>query len=44
MKKNAFNINSMWNVSIAIALLIALIVVLFNIQTVSDYFINAFLK
>ena len=42
MKKNAFDSKTMWNVSIIIAILIALIVVLFNVQTVSDYFINAF--
>lgn len=42
MKKNAFDSKTMWNVSVIIAILIALIVVLFNVQAASDYFINAF--
>lgn len=44
MKKDTFDSKTMWNVSIAIAVLIALIVAIFNLQAVSDYFINALLK
>ena len=43
MKKNTLNFKTMWNVSITIAVLAAIITVLFNIQAASDYFINALL-
>lgn len=44
MKRDVFDAKRMWNVSLVIAILIAAIFALCNLEMTSNYFINAFLK